>query len=175
MSAEGYKLDPASTEPVRNFKNTTLQTVGDVRKLTGLLSYYKKYIKDFSRVAKPLYELLCSKPEKKEVTSRKPKGNMKRNFRSLGQSPSNQQISWTAHHQAILKQLIHCLVQPPIMAYPDFNSILHTDASETGLGAVLCQHQNRLLHVIAYASCTLTPAERNYHLHSGKLEFLPLR
>ena len=63
------------------------------------------------------------------------------------------------------------------MAYPDFNSpyILHTDASETGLGAVLYQHQNGLLRVIAYGSCTLTPAEKNYHLHSGKLEFLALK
>ena len=73
--------------------------------------------------------------------------------------------------------MIDCLVQPPIMAYPDFNSpyILHTDALEIGLGAVLYQHQNGLLHVIAYASRTLTAAERNYHLHSGKLEFLPLK
>ena len=63
------------------------------------------------------------------------------------------------------------------MAYPDFNSpyILHTDASETGLGAVLYQHQNGLLRVIAYGSHTLTPAEKNYHLHSGKLEFLALK
>ena len=77
----------------------------------------------------------------------------------------------------MLEQLINCLVQPPVMAYPDFNSpyILHTDASETGLGAVLYQHQNGLLRVIAYGSHTLTPAEKNYHLHSGKLEFLALK
>ena len=102
---------------------------------------------------------------------------MKGNSRSQGQSPSNQWISWTARHQAILEQLIHCLVQPPIMAYPDFNSpyIMHTDASETGLRAVLYEHQNRLLCIIVYASHTLTPAERNYHLHGGKIEFLALK
>ena len=63
------------------------------------------------------------------------------------------------------------------MVDPDFNSpyILHTDASEIGLGAVLYQHQNGLLHVIAYASRTLTLAERSYHLDSGKLEFLALK
>ena len=102
---------------------------------------------------------------------------LKGDSRSQGQSPSNQQISWTAHHQAVLEQLIDFLVQPPIMAYPDFDSAykLHTDPSETGLRAVLYQQQNGLLHVIAYASCTLTPTERNYYLHSGKLEFLALK
>ena len=77
----------------------------------------------------------------------------------------------------MLEQLINCLVQPPVMAYPDFNSpyILHTDASESGLGAVLYQHQNGLPRVIAYGSRTLTPSEKNDHLHSGKLEVLALK
>ena len=175
MSAEGYKLDPSTTEPVENLKKTPPRTVGEVRKLVGLLSYYRRYIKDFSRIAKPLYDLLCSKNGDDGTTSGK-QDDKSRNQRSKGQSPSNQAITWTEHHQAVLAQLINCLVQPPVMAYPDFNSpyILHTDASETGLGAVLYQHQNGLLRVIAYGSRTLTPAEKNYHLHSGKLEFLAL-
>ena len=48
------------------------------------------------------------------------------------------------------------------MAYPDIDSayVLHTDASEMGLGAVLYQEQNGILRVIAYGSRTLTPAEK---------------
>jgi hypothetical protein len=64
------------------------------------------------------------------------------------------------------------------MAYPEPNSpnVLHTDASESGLGAILYQEQNRKLRVIAYGSWTLlTAAEKNYHLHSGKLEFLAMK
>ena len=43
VSADGYKLDPASTEPVQSLENTTPQTVGNVRKLVGLLNYYQRY------------------------------------------------------------------------------------------------------------------------------------
>ena len=44
-----------------------------------------------------------------------------------------------------------------------------------GWGVVLCQNQDGKLKVISYASRTLTPAEKNYHLHSGKLEFVVLK
>ena len=60
-------------------------------------------------------------------------------------------------------------------AHSSLSHVLHTDASESGLGAVLYQEQNKVLRVIGYGSRTLTPAEKNYHLHSGKLEFLALK
>ena len=63
------------------------------------------------------------------------------------------------------------------MSFPDFEKpfIVYCDASETGLGSVLCQNQDGKLKVISYASRTLTPAEKNYQLQSGKLEFLALK
>lgn len=65
------------------------------------------------------------------------------------------------------------------MGYPDYSKsfVLHCDASQEGLGAVLHQEQEEKLHlkVIAYGSRTLTPAEKNYHIHSGKLEFLAIK
>lgn len=65
-----------------------------------------------------------------------------------------------------------CPVEPPILGFP---VILHSDASNHGLGAVLYQEQEGKRRVIAYASRTLTKLQKNYHLHSGKLEFLALK
>ena len=63
------------------------------------------------------------------------------------------------------------------MSYPGFTKsfIVHCDASVKGLGAKLYQEIDGKMKVISYASLTLTPAEKNYHLHSGKLEFLALK
>ena len=61
------------------------------------------------------------------------------------------------------------------MAYADFKTpfILHPDASSDGLGAVLYQYQDNQRRVIAYASRSLSPSERNYPAH--KLEFLAMK
>ena len=84
---------------------------------------------------------------------------------------------WNKKHQSILDRLIEQLISPPITAYLNFSDhfILHTDASEVGLGAVLYQYQYGLLRVIAYGSRTLSPDETKYYLHSGKLEFLAVK
>ena len=68
-------------------------------------------------------------------------------------------------------------MSPPILGYPDFSKsfVLHTDASQEGLGAVLYQKQDGKMRVIGYGSRSLTKAEKNYYLHSGKLEFLALK
>ena len=97
----------------------------------------------------------------------------KKNVRS-----SRNPVQWTSEHQKALESLIDQITSPPILAYPEYDApfIVHTDASQEGLGAVLYQEQQGTIRVIAYASRTLTPAEKNYHLHSGgKLEFLALK
>ena len=76
-----------------------------------------------------------------------------------------------------IRSLIDHITSPPLLANPDYNVpfIVHTDAFQDGLGADSYQEQNGSSRVIAYASRTLTPLERNYHMHSGKLEFLALK
>lgn len=171
VSDEGVRIDPKDVEAIQALRSKTPSTIGEVRKLLGFLSYYRTYVQDFSRVAKPMYELLQTKntatvmPQPKQ---RKGKG---------AQLSSRAPVKWAEEHQRALDQLIDILSNPPVLGYPDFNLpfVLHTDASEQGLGAVLYQRQEGKLRVIAYGSRTLTPAERNYNLHSGKLEFLALK
>ena len=174
VSADGSRMDPADTAAVRALKSKHPATVGEIRAIMGLLSYYRQYIKDFSRIASPLYDLLKAPVETENVQDKRRKWQTKRNSRGI---PSSTPIEWTDMHQSILEQLIDCLTQPPVLGFPEFSQpfILHTDASNQGLGAVLYQRQNGKLRVIAYGSRTLTAAEKNYHLHSGKLEFLALK
>ena len=92
--------------------------------------------------------------------------------------PSSSPVEWGPRYQSALNALIDKITSPPLLAYPDYNApliIVRTDASQDGLGAVLYQKQNGTTQVIAYASRTLTPSGQNYHMHSGKLEFLALK
>ena len=79
-----------------------------------------------------------------------------------------------SEHQAVLEKLLNRLVSPPILGFPDFDQLLllHIGASQDdGLGSVSYQKQNGKLVVIAYGSRGLTQPEKNYHLHSSKLEY----
>ena len=171
VSREGYKADTSNTHALTILKEQQPKTVGDVRRVLGLLNYYRKYIPNFSLIAAPLFDLL-QHPKETNGNNRK-----NENRKCNGQTSSKQEILWSEIHRKTLKTLIDYLTNPPILAYPKYDQpyVLHTDASQLGLGAVLYQSQDGALRVISYASRTLTPAEKRYHLHSGKLEFLALK
>ena len=175
---DGYRIDPSNTKAIDALTENEPRTVGDIRRIVGMLNYYRKYIPNFSQVAAPLFDLLQKQPADRNVTTQRNMniGSTQKNTNNK-QVSSNQPIKWTQVHQDILLKLINCLKSPPILAYPDFNApyVLHTDASQAGLGAVLYQRQNGAMRVISYASRTLSPSEKRYHLHSGKLEFLALK
>ena len=59
VSDDGYSLDPEDTAAVHNLAKQKPATVGDVRTLLGFLRYYRQYIQDFSRIAKPQYDLMA--------------------------------------------------------------------------------------------------------------------
>lgn len=170
VSADGHRSDPADVQAVETLREKRPKTVGELRQVLGLVGYYRKYIPNFSKQAGPLYNLLSFPPDQKTHRNKNPK----KNEHILS---SKQPIEWREHHQDILNGLIDSLLKAAVMAFPDFETpfVLHTDASNDGLGAVLYQKQEGKLRVIAYASRTLTPAEKRYHLHSGKLEFLALK
>lgn len=135
VGRDGIKPDPEKIEKVKNYpipRNLT-----ELRAALGLLSYYRKFIKDFSKIARPMLTLL-----KKDTP-----------------------YEWTNKQQNAFDRLKQMLIQAPILTYPDFNKpfIIYTDASGIGLGAVLSQKgEDKKEYVIAYASRSLNPAEKNY-------------
>ena len=113
VSEEGYRIDPKKVYALKSLKETPPKSVGDVRKLLGLLGYYRRYVPDFARLAKPLFDLLKD-TEKPCVRFFKP-------------------VTWLQTHQHALNSLIDLLSSPPTLAYPDVNLpyALYTDASDT--------------------------------------------
>ena len=170
ISSDGYRPDPVDTAALEKFR-TPPKNVGELRRLLGFLGYYRCYVKDFSRHVKPMYDLL----KKDETSGTKHKG---KSGKKVGQRYNGKEaIEWTETHQEILERMINWLKSPEVIRYPNFDEpfFLTCDASKEGLGAVLYQNQEGVDRVISFASRTLTEAEKNYHMHSGKLEFLALK
>lgn len=147
ISAEGVQPDSQKTEKVMNFPTPT--DVTKVRQFLGLASYYRRFIANFARIAKPLHNLT-----KKGVT-----------------------FHWSHECEEAFTQLKRLLCSAPVLVYPAFGPgktfILETDASIEGLGAVLSQTQeDGSTHPIAYASRSLDKHEKNYGI--SELETLGL-
>ena len=98
-------------------------------------------MKDYSKIAKPLNDLL-GEPKKKRGRTNK------------NNPPKQPPFVWGAEQQQAFDTLKEALTTAPILAYPDFTKPfkLHTDASGAGLGAVSYQEFDGKEHVIAYAS-----------------------
>ena len=133
FSAEEMAPDPKKTQAIREWP--TPSSVKAVRQFLGLASYYRRYIKKFANIAGPLHQL----------------------------TQKSVQFSWNQQHELAFLTLKQCLLQSPILIFPDFSPtakpfVLQTDASAMGIGAVLEQGGQ----VVAYASRVLTPPEKSY-------------
>ena len=129
-------------------------TYTKVKSFVGLVGHYRCFIKGFTKIAAPLYDLTSgdNKDKKSEHVDLSPDAC-----------------------EAFVCLKAACL-QAPILAFPDFNKpfLLETDASGRGLGAVLSQKQaDGQYHPIAYASHVMNETEQRYH--SNKQEFLALK
>lgn len=142
VSAEGITPDPAKINVVKEWPVPRSTT--DVRSFVGLCSYYRKFIDHFATIAAPLHVL-----------------------------QSNQvKFHWEQAHQVAFDKLKQALTTAPLLTMPDFEKpfILQTDASKTGVGAILSQlDANGNEKVIAYASKTLNKAQRNYSVTDQEL------
>ena len=173
VSEKGYRADPKDTEALEKFREPP-KNIGELRSLLGFFGYYRTFVKDFAKIMKPLYDLLKEEGGQKVKSSDKNRKTAKKKGHSYN---AKKTICWNSDLQSIVDWMIDYMKSPDMIAYPDFNQpfFMTCDACNDGLGAVLYQRQNGVSRVISYASRTLTNAERNYHLHSGKLEFLALK
>ena len=127
------------------------ETYTQVCTFCGLAGHYRRFIKGFANIVCPLYNVL-GKEVKMDPVDLPPK-------------------AWEA--MDILKGKVQSM---PVLVFPNFDKpfLLEMDASKEGLGVVLSQKQsNGRYHPVAFGSCSLTPADKNYH--SSKLEFLTLK
>ncbi|KAL2102866.1 hypothetical protein ACEWY4_002034 [Coilia grayii] len=144
VSQHGVATDPEKVSAVQQWPIP--KTVKEVRAFLGFVGYYRRFISGFSCIAAPLHKLLQGTTGTKMT-----------------------RIQWTEDCQEAFEQLKQALLQAPILAFADFTLpfILYTDASFHGLGAVLAQVQEGKERVIAYASRSLHPAERNDQNYSS--------
>jgi hypothetical protein len=179
ISEEGYQMDTKNLDAITKFKTKPPATVGELRRLLGMLGHFRRFIKDYSRIARPLFNLLENDEVKKEMVDEEnehertdKKIGVKQ---SAGQLPSSKPITFGEEQEQAVNQLIDLISSVPILAFPEYSEpfIVHTDASKNGLGAVLYQQRDKELKVLAFASRTLVKAEKAYH--ANKLEFLALK
>jgi hypothetical protein len=109
VSSEGISMDPSKVREVLNWKSS--RTVHQVRSFLGLAGYYRSFILNFCKIAKPIIDLL--KKEEKFV--------------------------WNAEHDEAFQTLKKKLTTAPVLAQPDITKSfdVYCDASGTGLGCVL--------------------------------------
>ena len=160
-------MDDRSLRAVIELKDRKFDTVEDIRKLLGLLSFHRRHIQQYASISKPLSDLLMI-----ENMDSNP-NNIKTSTK--GAVASNQKIIWKAEHQEALEKLINIVTNPPVLAYANFDAtfFVHVDANGQGLGASMYQQLGDKIETIAYESRTLRPAEQRYHI--AKLEFLAMK
>lgn len=134
VSSEGIRPDPEKTAAVEKFPRPTDKRA--VRRFLGLCAYYRRFVKDFSKIAEPLTRL----------------------------TKEDMPFTWTSEQEEAFNELRQRLLHHPVLAHfhEEAETEIHTDASNLGLGAVLVQLQNGEERVVAYASRTLSRAEINY-------------
>jgi len=140
VSENGTRPDPGKIEAVLHFPQP--RTVTNIRSFLGLTGYYRKYIKGYARLATPLFELT-----RKDVD-----------------------FLWDAGCQQAFQALRMALVEAPILIRPDFKRSFCLDVnwSPKGVRAILSQREGKLEKVVAYASKSLTVAQKKFHPMEGE-------
>lgn len=131
VTSEGVKPNPNKIKAIKQFP--VPKTTKQIKQFLGLVGYYRKFIKDFAHIAKPM-------------TTQLKKGNRI--------NPSDKD------YLSAFNKLKSLIISESILSYPDYNKkfVLTTDASNYAIGAVLSQH----CQPISFASRTLNEHEVKY-------------
>ena len=126
----------------------------EVRRFLGMTGFFRRFIKNYARIAKPLNDILEGEASKLK----------------------SEAVTLPPDALDAFEKLKMCCMMAPVLAFADFEKEfqLETDASSEGLGAILSQKQlDGKWHPIAFGSRELKGGEAKYHL--SKLEFLALK
>lgn len=141
ISEDGIRPDSKKTACLTRFP--VPRNPKEVKSFLGLAGYYRKFVKDFSRISKPLTSLL-----KKEA-----------------------RFEWSDMCQNSFEELKEILTTEPLLRHPDFSQpfLITTDASNSAIGAILSQGRVGSDLPISYISRTLNQAEVNYNTTEKEL------
>jgi hypothetical protein len=135
-------MDPGKVSAVRDWPTPT--TLRDVRAFIGFSNFYRRFIKDFSSIARPLHDLT-----KKDVP-----------------------WQWHAEQQHAFNTLKEKFCQEPILKVydPELETRVEVDASGYATGGILSQkYPDGLWHPIAYRSSSMSKEERNYEIYDREM------
>ena len=134
LGSKGIKPVPAKTEAIKAMHPPVNQK--QVRAFLGLVGYYRKFIKNFANIAKPLTML----------------------------TRMDVKFEWKERHQNALMELKEAIIQAPILQYPDTTKpyIMYTDASDDACGAQLSQTHDGAKFPVAFLSHTFTDTQRRW-------------
>ncbi len=144
VGAEGLRVSADKTDAIQEWPRPP--DVKELQRFLGLANFYRRFVRDYSRIALPLTELT------KHATP----------------------WVWGAPQQQAFDELKAALCSPPVLLIPDQSRpfVLAADACGYAIGATLQQDKGNGLQPVAYFSAKLDDAERNYPVR--ELEFLAI-
>ena len=140
ISSEGIKPNHKKIEVIRKFPEP--KTIKDLKSFLGMMSYYRRFVKDFAKIAKPLTNLL--RGERNPMSSKK--------------------IYLCDTEKQCFNKMKNILSSSDVLIYPDYEKpfLLTTDASDFAIGAVLSQGEMGRDKPIHFASRTLSVTEEKF-------------
>ena len=134
ISVAGLEVDQAKVSIIRNLMPPT--TIKGIRSFLGHARFYRRFIRDFSKIARPLCKLL----------------------------EKDTKFYFDESCHKAFEEIKSRLVEAPIMAKPDWNREFEImcDANDFAMGAVLGQKDEKVFKAIYYASKTFNEAQENY-------------